>query len=105
MGTPLPFLGKAIVGCSFTSKKKGGKGRHDNKLYLYVAYLWKLSGAKESLGVQTVMIMVADEIQMLNKREKCQSHHVTQDQKEGKLSFKVAELPPYMERLLLVKKK
>lgn len=49
LGTSLPFLSKAVVGCSFTSKEKGAKGRHDNKLYLNVVYLWKLSGAKESL--------------------------------------------------------
>lgn len=49
-------------------------------------------------------ITVADEIRMLNKREKCLSRHVTQHQKEGRLSFKVAELQPYMERLLLVRK-
>jgi len=51
------------------------------------------------------MITVADEIWMLNKREERQPHHVTQNQKEGELSFKVAELSPYMERLLLVRKK
>lgn len=61
-------------------------------MYLNVAYLGKLSGAKESFGLQTVT-MVADEIRMLNNREKCQSHHVTQNQKDGKLSFKVDELP------------
>lgn len=49
LGTSLPFLSKAVVGCSFTSKEKGAKGRHDNKLYLNVVYLRKLSGAKESL--------------------------------------------------------
>lgn len=51
------------------------------------------------------MITAADEIQMLNKGEKCLARHVTQHQKEGRLSFKVAEFQPYMERLLLVKKK
>lgn len=83
MGTPLPFLGKAIVGCSFTSKEKGRKGRHDNNLYLNGGYSWKLSGAKESLGVQTVTVVVADEIWMVSKRGKCQSHHVTQKKKEN----------------------
>lgn len=72
LGAPLPFLGKAIVGCSFTSKEKGGKERHDSKLCLNAAYLWKLSGSKESFGVQPVMVMATREIWMIKHRGKCQ---------------------------------
>lgn len=107
MGTPLPFLGKAIVGCSFTSKEKGRKRRHDNKLYLNVVYLLELYGAKIICPLEkNLMITGADEIQMLiNKRGRCLSYQVTQNQEERKLSFEVAKLPPYVERLLLVKRK
>lgn len=93
MGTPLPFLGKAIVGCSFTSKEKAGKERHDSKLHLNAVYLWKLSGSKESFGVQTVMITVTSEIRMIN------------EMKNASVCFKGGELPPCMGRLLLVKEK